>query len=105
MKTNLNSRSLCLKKALLTTAIIFGAITLSQAYSFEKKNLEDLDLKIEICGLKELPSIILVDKNLRIVAEFYGDSNDVKKQFGETFQNAQQLSTYNNQGIYLALSH
>lgn len=104
MKTNYNVRKITFKKILFSTALIFGALTFSHAASPENQNLEELEYNIEISDLKELPSIILVDKNLRIVAEFYGDSSDVKKQFETTFKNAERLSIYNNQSIYLALS-
>lgn len=103
MKTNSYITNNTLKKVLLSAALIFGAVTFSQATSTESQNLEDF--KIEILDFKELPSIILVDKNLRIVAEFYGDSADVLNQFETTFQNAEMLSKHNNQSIYLALSH
>lgn len=105
MKTNYNVRNISFKKVIFSTALIFGALTFSQAATSENHDLGELEYTVEISELKELPSIILVDKNLRIVAEFYGDSAEVKKQFEATFQNAERLSIYNNQSIYLALSH
>lgn len=103
MKTNSKVQNVSLKKVLLFTALIFGASSFSQA-STSNQNLEEINIKIEINGLKELPSITLVDKDLRIIAEFYGDSSEVKEQFETTFKNAEILSKHNNRSIYLILS-
>ena len=104
MQTNLNVRNISLKKVLLSTALTFGALTLAQANSTKNQIKEELNFKIEISDLKELPSITLVDKNLRVVAEFYGDPAAVKDQFDVTFQSAELLSKHNNRSIYLAVS-
>lgn len=104
MQTNLNVRNISLKKVLLSTALTFGALTFAQANSTENQIKEELNYKIEISDLKELPSITLVDKNLRVVAEFYGDQEAVKDQFEATFQSAELLSKHNNRSIYLAVS-
>jgi hypothetical protein len=104
MKTNLNVRNISLKKVLLSTALTFGALTFAQASSTENQFQEELNFNIEILDLKELPSITLVDKNLRVIAEFFGDPSDLKDQFEVTFQSAELLSKHNNRSIYLSVS-
>lgn len=90
------------KKVLLSTALIFGTIGFSQATNSDPKQLlEEVKFEIEINGLKELPSITLVDKDLKVIAEFYGDSTQVKEQFESTFNKAGLLSKHNNRSIYL----
>jgi hypothetical protein len=105
MKTNSNVQTISLKKVLLSTALTIGAFTFAQANSTENKISEELNYKIEISDLKELPSITLVDKNLRVVAEFYGNQETVKDQFEATFQSAELLSKHNNRSIYIVLNN
>ena len=60
---------------------------------------EEIEVKIE--GFKAQPSIILVNKNLEVVAEFYGSTEKLKQQFEGTFENASLLSSDQTQRIYL----
>ena len=102
MKINSKMLNISLKKVLLSTALVFGAMSFSQAAtSDEQKNLEEGKIEIEIQGLKELPTITLVDKDLKIIAEFYGNTTEVKKQFESTFSKAEFIAKYNNRSIYL----
>lgn len=95
-------QNISFKKVLLFAALIFGAMSFSQAASSDhRQNLEEGKFEIEISGLKELPSITLVDKDLKIIAEFYGNSNEVKQQFESTFNKAEFIAKYNNRSIYL----
>jgi hypothetical protein len=104
MKTNSKMPNISFKKVLLSTALILGTIGYAQAKSSDQLYpLEESKFEIEITGLKELPSVTLVDKDLKIIAEFYGDSTRVKEQFQSTFDRAELLSKYNNRSIYLVL--
>ncbi|MFL0683314.1 hypothetical protein CLV31_13014 [Algoriphagus aquaeductus] len=67
--------------------------------SSESELLEGIEVKIE--KIKPQPSIILVDKNLDVIAEFYGDQDFLKSQFVEAFDNSSLLATYKTQRIYL----
>lgn len=95
-------QNISLVKVLLVIALIFGATGFSRAASSDQQlNLEAGKYEIEITGFKELPSITLVDKDLKIIAEFYGNSEEVKHQFESTFDNAKLLAKYNNRSIYV----
>ncbi|WP_157963177.1 hypothetical protein [Algoriphagus litoralis] len=90
------------KKVLLSSALIFGTVGFSQANHSERNQpLEEGKFEIEITGMKELPSITLVDKELNVIAEFYGESTQVKEQFESTFEKTELLSKHNNRSIYL----
>jgi hypothetical protein len=69
-------------------------------YSEEKP----LEFTIKINDLPELPSITLVDDKLNIVAQFYGDKNQLKKQFEKAFENATLIAEYNQRRMYLISS-
>lgn len=75
------------------------AATTSSGPSTESEFKEEIKVKIE--GFKAQPSIILVNKNLDVIAEFYGSNEQLKKQFGATFENASLLSSDQTQSIYL----
>ncbi|MDG1276671.1 MAG: hypothetical protein P8O16_05270 [Algoriphagus sp.] len=66
-------------------------------YSEEKP----LDFTLKINDVPELPSITLVDDKLNIVAQFYGDTNQLKKQFENVFENATLIAEYNLRRMYL----
>ena len=59
------------------------------------------EIEVKIEGIKTQPTIILVNKNLEVVAEFYGTTEQLKKQFEETFENASLLASFQTQRIYL----
>ena len=59
------------------------------------------EIEVQIEGFKAKPSIILVNKNLEVVAEFYGSTEKLKQQFEATFENASLLSSDQTQRIYL----
>lgn len=101
MKSNFNRNSITWKAILFSSALFLGSLPFAQAASNEKLALEESTYQIELPELKELPTITLVDKNLRIVAEFYGNPETVKQQYEKTFEDAKLLSKYNNQSIYL----
>lgn len=104
MKTNLKENSISTKAILLSTALFLGTLPFALAASSETQKLEEMNYQIEISELKELPTITLVDKNLRIVAEFYGNPSEVKHQFEKTFQQAELLAKHNNQSIYVVVN-
>lgn len=56
---------------------------------------------LDFSDLKQVPTITFVDKNLNIVAEFYGKVSEIKSRFPETFVNAGLLNVYQNHTIYL----
>ncbi len=56
---------------------------------------------LDFSDLKQVPTITFVDKNLNIVAEFYGEASEIKNRFPETFVNAGLLNVYQNHTIYL----
>lgn len=102
MKTNSKESNSAWKAMMLSTALFVGTLSLAQANPAGTDGSEDPTYEINI-PVKELPTITLVDKNLRIVAEFYGSYDEVKKQFDQTFKHAELLSKHNNQSIYLVV--
>lgn len=104
MKTNTKENSISLKAALLSTALFLGTLPLAMASTSETKDAEEVNYQIEISELRELPTITLVDKNLKVVAQFFGNQTEVKKQFEDTFQHAELLAKHNNQSIYLVVT-
>lgn len=97
-------QNISFKKVLLFTALIIGATGFSRAASTDpQQNVEEGKIELEISGFKELPTITLVNKDLKIIAEFYGDYQKVKEQFQSTFSEAQFLSKYNNRSLYLVV--
>lgn len=101
MKTHRLVKSSFLKKSLVFAALIFGVISTSLASDTKAELMEETDFQLELSELKELPSITLVDKNLRIVAEFYGDPSEVQNRFGIILQSSALITKYNNRSIYL----
>lgn len=64
-----------------------------------------LDYAIDFSELKQIPTITFVDKNLNIVAEFYGDFEEIKARFPQNFQHAFLLNEFYNQKIFLVKSN
>ncbi len=102
MKTNSKESNSALKAIMLSTALFVGTFSLAQANPAGSEESDEINYEINL-SLKELPTITLVDKNLRIVAEFYGTNDEVKKQFDQTFKHAELISKHNNQSIYLVV--
>ena len=105
---NMQKNSQSIAKKLFILGISFGSIFLSSPSQAAKLSFspsadsefkEEIEVKIE--GFKTQPSIILVNKNLEVVAEFYGSNEQLKRQFGATFENASLLSSDQTQRIYL----
>lgn len=67
-----------------------------------EKKLEMIAIDLEL--QKDRPTIILVDKNLQIIAEFYGDYDGVKNKFQDTFKHVGILVEHEGQRIYLLLA-
>ena len=100
-----------LKKLRYSTAII-GVLTLltsSPLFANERTKQDNSEtdftkIEIEISPTKEQPSIILVDKNLKVIAEYYGSKESIKKQFEETFERNSRIAEHNGQRIYFISS-
>jgi hypothetical protein len=95
------------KKIWALAAMMFLSFGALQAET--KSNEHNLERPIEVSEIsldlqERIPSIILVDKNLEIVAQFYGNTEEVKLKFKDTFENTQRLVEHNGQRIYLLTS-
>ncbi|MCL6258890.1 hypothetical protein M3O96_07325 [Aquiflexum sp. TKW24L] len=64
---------------------------------------EDLiqEFELDFSELKEVPSITFINKYSEVVAEFYGDKEDIKKKFKESFENGAFVTASGNQEFYL----
>jgi hypothetical protein len=93
----------------LGAAMMLGFFSIAPALASEKISKDSivstenskLAYSLDFSDLKQVPTITFVDKNLNIVAEFYGEIKEIKTRFPESFQNASLLKEFNNQKIYL----
>jgi hypothetical protein len=82
----------------IAPALASENISKDSVVSTENSNLV---YSLDFSDLKQVPTITFVDKNLNIVAEFYGEVSEITTRFPESFQNASLLKEFNNQKIYL----
>jgi hypothetical protein len=59
------------------------------------------ELELDFSGLKEIPTITFINKYGEVVAEFYGDKEDIKKKFRESFDNGSFLTASGIHEFYL----
>ena len=93
----------------LGVAMMLGFFSIAPALASENISKDsvvstensNLDYSLDFSDLKQVPTITFVDKNLNIVAEFYGEVSEITTRFPESFQNASLLKEFNNQKIYL----
>ncbi len=82
-----------------------GFLTIGSAFATDKKSKVESETttayNLDFSDLKQVPTITLVDKNLQIVAEFYGEGSGIKTRFPETFADASLLGEFTNHKIYL----
>lgn len=94
------------KKIALTLLFVITISGVSQATGVTDsiaatyKSMNDKIL-VDLSGFEELPSITLVDKNLNVVAKFFGKPNDIKQEFRAIFDQATFLTEYNQRRLYL----
>ena len=88
---------------LLVLGLTFGLSYQVHGKEPSANSLSDpLEIQIEIEGLKkQFPTIILVDKDLKVKAEFYGSREIIKKEFESTFEKTELLLEHNSHRIYL----
>jgi hypothetical protein len=90
-------------------AIMLGFFSIAPALASENISKDSevstensiLVYSLDFSDLKQVPTITLVDKNLKIIAEFYGEVNEIKTRFPENFENASLLGEFTNHKIYL----
>lgn len=93
----------------LGVALMLGIFSITPALASENAPKDSVSTteklipaySLDFSDLKQVPTITFVDKNLNIVAEFYGEASEIKSRFAETFQDASLLSEFNNQKVYL----
>lgn len=94
--------------ASISLFILTGKVFASQnTFSKDEPTSEiiTVDYVIDFSELKQIPTITFVDKNLNIVAEFYGDFEEIKARFPQNFQHAFLLNEFYNQKIFLVKSN
>ena len=62
---------------------------------------DPLGIQLEQEQLKSLPTVTLVDKNLNLVAQFYGDPVRLKTLYADLFEEAIFLVEYNQRRVYV----
>ena len=92
-----------ISKGILAAIFLNGSIVLST--DTEKDPLpmqleEGIQLDLEDKKAK-IPSIMVIDKNLGIKAEFYGEIEKIKSDFKSIFDQTELILEHNNQRIYL----
>jgi|GEM_PF-1566363 len=82
-----------------------GFLTIGSAFATDKKFKVESEANtaytLDFSDLKQVPAITFVDKNLNIVAEFYGEVREIKTRFPETFVDTSLLGEFTNHRIYL----
>jgi hypothetical protein len=57
--------------------------------------------EIDLSGIKEVPTITIINKYGEIVAEFYGEKAEIEKKFKETFKKSQFVTASGKHEFYL----
>lgn len=101
---NLVSRPVSHVSKIVAFAMV-GMLTIGSAFASDKKSKVESEIitayNLDFSDLKQVPTITLVDKNLQIVAEFYGEGSEIKTRFPETFADASLLGEFTNHKVYL----
>lgn len=101
---NLVRRPISLMSKVAVFAMV-GILTIGSALATEKKAKMESEItnaiSLDFSDLKQVPTITFVDKNLHIVAEFYGEVSEIKTRFPESFADASLLGEFTNHRIYL----
>ncbi len=101
---NLISRPVTLMSKIAVFGMV-GILTFGSALAADKKTKVVSEnataITLDFSDLKQVPTITFVDKNLHIVAEFYGEVSEIKTRFPETFTNTSLLGEFTNHKIYL----
>ncbi|MCS4435597.1 hypothetical protein [Aquiflexum gelatinilyticum] len=59
------------------------------------------EFELDLSDLKELPTITIINKYGEVVAEFYGDKEEIKKKFKGSFEKALFVTDSVGQEFYL----
>ncbi len=57
--------------------------------------------KLDLSGIKEIPTITFINKYGEIVAEFYGEKAELEKKFNVTFKKSQFVTASGKHEFYL----
>lgn len=60
------------------------------------------EIELDLSELKEVPTITIINKYGEVVAEFYGDSDEIKKKFKESFEKGLFVTSSGNHEFYLS---
>ena len=95
------------KMILFTASFLLGSQLLFASTNEENKAMafEDLvrDLKIELLepATKKAPSIVFINKCGEVVAELYGNSEELNEKFQEMIQKGHLMSKSSTLSVYL----
>lgn len=59
------------------------------------------ELEVDLSDLKELPTITIINKYGEVVAEFYGDKEEIKKKFKASFEKGSFVTASGSHEFYL----
>jgi hypothetical protein len=59
------------------------------------------NFELDLSDLKEIPSITVINKYSEVIAEFYGDKEEIKKKFKESFDKAAFVTASGVHEFYL----
>lgn len=59
------------------------------------------EFELDFSDLKEVPTITFIDKYSEVVAEFYGDKEEIKKKFKESFEKGAFVTASGEHEFYL----
>lgn len=101
---NLVRRPVSLTSKIAAVAIM-GFLTIGSVLAEDKKSKVESEtitaFSLDISDLKQVPTVTFVDKNLHIVAEFYGEVSEIKNRFPESFAKASLFGEFTNHTVYL----
>lgn len=59
------------------------------------------EFELDLSDLKELPTITIINKYGEVVAEFYGESEEIKKKFKDSFEKGLFVTASGSHEFYL----
>lgn len=71
-------------------------------YSNENEVAEVLPaFELDLEGIKMIPTVTFINKYGEIVAELYGDKNELKKRFKDSFEKGEFITAFGSHEFYL----
>jgi hypothetical protein len=86
------------------TEMNVNEVSAVSAFAGQQATEEEVPMEIapvEIESLKDFPTITLIDKHGKVVAELYGEKSEIEKRFSASFTQDLFVTAYGNHEFYL----